>query len=70
MLLTVNKWLKKAIRKGVVGGYWEGGFPRYAWYKDGDTVYEARLTNPGNGEYKGYPLLHAEWPDKIENFYE
>lgn len=26
----VEGWLKEAIRRGAVGGIWEGGFPRYA----------------------------------------
>jgi hypothetical protein len=66
MLVTVNKWLRSAVSKGTVGGQWEGGFPRYAWYKNGDIVYEARLTNQGKGEYKGYPIRRDEWPEGIE----
>ena len=60
-------WLQQAIRKGMVGFPWEGRFPRYVWYHDydGDVVYEARLVNRGNGEYKGYPLLREEWPKGI-----
>ena len=69
MFVTVNKWLKRAVSKGVVGGPWEGKFPRYAWYKDGDTVYEARLTNQGSGEYKGFPLRRDEWPEGIDKYY-
>jgi hypothetical protein len=29
--------------------------PGHAWYKDGDSWYEARLTNQSFGEYKGWP---------------
>lgn len=62
--LTVTRWLRRAIRRGDVGGIWEGGFPRYAWHKDEHgNVYEARLTNSGKGEYKGYPLSRGEAPD-------
>ena len=42
------------------------GFPRYAWYKHGETVYEGRLVNSGRGEYKGYPLERSEWPAAFE----
>lgn len=65
----IENWLKEAMRKGAVGGIWEGGFPRYVWYKDGGDVYEARLVNRGNGDYKGYPLGPEEWPGGIEDTY-
>ena len=28
-------------------------------------VYEARLVNQGNGQYKGYPLNPEEWPENL-----
>ena len=65
-----NQWLSIAIRRGVVGAPWEGGFPRYLWYKAGDNVYEGRLVNSGKGEYKGYPLGRDEWPSGIETQYD
>lgn len=65
----IGAWLGEAMRKGAVGGIWEGDFPRYAWYKEGEQVYEARLVNRGKGEYKGYPLGPDEWPDGIEELY-
>ena len=68
--MLLMKWLKKAIIKGVVGAPWEGKFPRYAWFKDGETVYEARLVNRQAGEYKGYPIRQDEWPEGIEKYYE
>lgn len=52
----VQEWLRKAVKAGHVGAYWERGFPRYVWYRDGATVYEARQGSPGSGEYHGYPL--------------
>jgi len=58
----LTEWLREALRSGAVGGPVEGDFPRYVWYRDGDTVYEGRLVNRGNGEYKGYPLEPDEWP--------
>lgn len=66
----VLRWLRAAIRKGVVSEQREGGFPRYVWYMDDETVYEARLVNRGNGEYKGFPLRREEWPRGIENYYD
>ena len=41
---------------GQVGALWEGGFPRYVWHREDDTVYEARQGAAGSGEYHGYPL--------------
>lgn len=62
---TVALWLRSAILNGQVSEYWEGEFPRYVWYRDGDTVYEARLVNREAGWYKGYPLGRTEWPDGV-----
>ncbi len=61
----VTKWLREALRKGVVGAPWEGDFPRYVWHREGDIVFEGRLTNREAGEYKGYPLLNDEWPEGL-----
>jgi hypothetical protein len=63
----LTRWLRKAIRLGNVGAPWEGRFPRYVWYRDGDTLYEARLVNRGRGEYKGYALSLDEWPKGIRS---
>lgn len=65
----IKEWLREGIRRGTVSGPWEGEFPRYIWYKDGGTVYEARLVNREQGAYKGYPLEEAEWPEDIEKHY-
>ena len=51
----VENWLRDAVKAGHVGA-WEQGYPRYVWYRDGGTVYEARQGSPGSGEYHGYPL--------------
>ncbi len=59
----VQQWLECAVSSGCVGELKEGAFPRYVWYRDTDIVYEGRLVNRGNGEYKGYPLHEDEWPD-------
>jgi hypothetical protein len=66
----VTEWLRSAIRRGAISGVLEGDFPRYAWHKEDDIVYEARLTNQGVGEYKGYPLNSTEWPEGLELVYE
>jgi len=68
-LAKISGWLSEAFRRGAVGELWEGGFPRYVWYKDGGDVYEGRLVNRGLGQYKGYPLEPAEWPEGIEKLY-
>ena len=51
----VEKWLRASILSGRTGA-WEGGFPRYVWHREEETVYEARQGSPGSGEYHGYPL--------------
>lgn len=65
----VCEWLRSAIRRGATGAPWEGAFPRYVWYKDGDTVFEGRLVNREAGSYKGFPLDRDEWPKDIEAIY-
>jgi hypothetical protein len=60
----INRWLRDAIRKGKTGA-WTGDFPRYAWHREGDTVFEARLVNEISGDYKGYALKREEWPDGL-----
>lgn len=65
----LTEWLREAIRKGCCSVFEDRGFPKYIWYKEGDVVYEGRLVNSGNGEYKGYPLRLEEWPTGIEQYY-
>lgn len=66
----VTEWLRTAIQRGAMSRLFEGAFPRYAWYKDGTVVYEARLVNRELGEYKGYPLNDTEWPEALGSVYE
>lgn len=66
----VTEWLRTAIQRGAVSRLLEGDFPRYAWYKDGAVIYEARLVNRELGEYKGYPLNDTEWPGALDSVYE
>jgi len=58
----VTAWLREAVSEGSVSAALEGEFPRYAWKRIGDQVYEARLSNSGLGEYKGYPIEDHEAP--------
>jgi hypothetical protein len=53
---AVLELLRAAILAGHTGGEWNGGFPEYAWCRWNGSILEARLTNAGLGEYKGYPL--------------
>jgi hypothetical protein len=66
----VTQWLRRAIEGGMIGELWEGEFPRYAWHREGDVVYEGRLVNRGLGQYKGYPLNKTEWPLAMDSRYE
>ena len=65
----LHGWLRTAIRAGATGAPWEGAFPRYVWYKHEDTLFEGRLVNRENGDYKGYPLHRNEWPRGVEEIY-
>ncbi len=58
----VTEWLREAVREGAFSAALEGEFPRYAWKRIGDQVYEARLSNSGLGQYKGYPIKDYEAP--------
>lgn len=57
----VAGWLKEAIRNGDVSADIDL-FPRYVWARVEQHVYEARLSNPVLGQYKGYPILGHEAP--------
>jgi len=56
----VQDLLQRAITNGWVGEPWEEGFPRYVWVREGNTIFEGRLTNQTLGEYKGYPLTQDQ----------
>lgn len=61
--VDATRVLRVAITEGRVSAIWEQGFPKQVWHLDGDVLYEARLTNSGNGEYHGYPLEDRwQWP--------
>ena len=66
-LQDIQQWLRKAFVSRCFSGPWEGGFPRYAWCKVDNMVYEARLINKGLGQYKGWQLEPDEWPDGIQD---
>lgn len=59
---TAVAWLRSAVRDRRVSAAFEGDFPRYVWARVDDDVYEARLTNSDQGQYKGYPILPNEAP--------
>ena len=61
----LTAWLRAGIREGRHGAPWEGPFPRYVWYQDGDTWYEGMLVNSELGQYKGYALEPTELPESI-----
>lgn len=58
----VVRWLRDAARDGHLSAQVEGSFPRYAWRRVEGQVYEARLSNSGLGQYKGYPIQDEEAP--------
>lgn len=66
---TLTDWLQGAIRRGCVGGPWEGDFPKWVWGQHDNVLYEARQVVPGRGQYKGYALLASEVPNHTEDFY-
>ena len=60
----LENWLRDAVRAGQFGDFWERGFPRYIWHRDGAEVYIARHT--GNGQYKGWQLEDRDqWPEEF-----
>jgi len=54
--MDLTRWLRQAIRQGSVGAPRNGQFPGYVWAVREGVVYEARLVNAEQGQYKGYPL--------------
>jgi hypothetical protein len=62
----VGQWLKEAVGAGHVSAVLDGDFPRYAWKRVEDQIYEARLSNAGLGQYKGYPIEAHEAPGWLE----
>lgn len=54
--------LRVAIVRGHVSDVWEDDFPRYAWHRDGETIYEARHTRGPTGSYHAYPIEESEAP--------
>ncbi len=48
--------LLRGIRRSMFSSHRRGGWPQKVWAVDGGVVYEAQLTNRGQGEYHGYPM--------------
>jgi len=61
-LIKVVQWLRDAVRDGDLSAQVDGNFPRYAWRRVEGQIYEARLSNSGLGQYKGYPIQDGEAP--------
>jgi hypothetical protein len=61
----ITAWLREGISCGNIGEFFEGDFPRYVWIKRGTIVYEGRLVNREQGQYKGYPLAPNELPEGL-----
>ena len=59
--------LRQAINRQCTSGLFEGDFPKYVWGWFRGRLYEARLTNRANGNYKGYPLEPYEVPKDDED---
>lgn len=57
--------IRQGIQAGNVSAYWENKYPRYVWCLHNGDVYEARLTNQGKGEYKGFKLDPDDWPKEL-----
>lgn len=54
--------LESGFRYGMVSARTRGEWPQNVWAVDAHgTVYEAQLTNRGNGEYHGYPMKADDW---------
>ena len=62
----LTQWLRAAIAAGRAGAPLLGGFPRHAWARHEEQWFEARLTNEGNGEYKGWPIDEDELPPWLD----
>jgi len=62
---VLTEWLREAIRQGHISEYWEDEYPKYVWSRQGAEVFEARLINRGQGNYKGYPLSSSEIPREL-----
>jgi hypothetical protein len=66
-LETATRALREAILAGSASARWKNGFPCLAWHREGEVLYEARLSNSGLGEYHAYPLEDIrEWPANIK----
>jgi hypothetical protein len=65
---SATRALREAIRAVRVSADWDEGsdFPKFIWHLEGETLYEARLSNRELGEYHAYPLEdRREWPGNI-----
>ncbi len=60
---TITGWLRAGIEAGNVSDVLaSAAYPRYVWAFQEGTLFEGRLTNGQQGQYKGYPLAAGEAP--------
>ena len=53
-----GRLLKMGFRRGMVSTRQRNDWPRNVWAVDSNGVaYEGMLTNQGNGQYHGYPMV-------------
>ncbi len=63
---AATRALREGLRAGRVSAQWVGNYPKFVWHLEGETLYEARLSNTERGEYHAYPLEdRREWPINI-----
>lgn len=61
----VEGWLRVGISRGATSAVWEGGFPRFVWFKRGAEVYLARHSR--NGDFHGWPVEELDdVPEEID----
>lgn len=66
------EFLKAGIRCGMVSKQKRGNWPQNVWAVDSEGyVYEAQLSNSGNGEYHGYPMKDGDrFAETVRNEWE
>jgi hypothetical protein len=59
--------LKRAIQLGWISDKRVNDFPRYIWYRDGETtIYEARSAPAVPGKYHAYPVEAWQVPKELK----
>ena len=57
-----TEWVRLAIASGQYR-FFQGdqAFPKKLWHRAGTTIWCGIISNPGKGEYKGWPIEEKEW---------